>query len=82
MAWQWYKIGLSLNISNGFLYHLHQSNMSDIDKLSQVIQNWLDTCVSPTTWRALIAAIEGPIVYNLAKASEIQHYLSKEYVSY
>ena len=83
IASRWYEIGISLGISDNDLERLLASNMSNIAKLSRIISIWQNSCVSPT-WAALIAAIEGPIVGNIATAHEIRRYLheSKVYEKY
>ena len=72
---QWEEIGLAIDIPQYVLTSLRMSPKSNIVKLSQVLQYWMDTQFSPVTWEKIISAIEGPIVNNKRKAKEICQYL-------
>ena len=49
----------------------------DGNKLSTVIESWVDTMVTDVTWETVIAAIEGPIVNNKSTAMKIHDFLAK-----
>ena len=60
--------------------------MPNIDKLSWVIQNWLETADSPT-WENLKESFEYSVIHDAQTTFEIQKYLSRpevyeKYVSY
>ena len=49
-------------------------------KLDQVIQTWINTTDQYlVTWETVLAAIEGPIINNRNKASEIRQFLLETY---
>ena len=73
----WYEIGLSLKVANNILRGLQSEKMTNIIKLDQVLQSWIDTQSSPVMWDTVITAINGPIVNNVQKAKDIQKYLTK-----
>ena len=74
---KWHEIGLSLKVANNVLNGLASENSTNILKLDQVLQSWIETESSPVTWDIIITAIEGPIVNNVRKAKEILSYLTK-----
>ena len=60
--------------------------MPDIDKLSQVIQNWLETAHNPT-WKNLIESFKYSVIHDAHTAFKIQEYIlrpevNEKYVSY
>ena len=86
VAFQWHLIGDSLEIRYHELQSLRESNQSDIQKLYQVIQIWLERSDNPT-WTKLILAFEEPPLQNKRMAKTIREYLSRpdvyeKYVSY
>ena len=77
IAHQWEHIGKSLKISQNDLDRLRLSSLSDSGKLSEVFDIWKATGEPhQVNWKAVIAAIEGPIVNNKKKADEIRQYLN------
>lgn len=72
----WYNIGLALRVCSNDLESIKTDIQGDnIIKLNKVIENWITTCSSSVSWQTLIIAIEGPIVNNRQKATEIRDYL-------
>ena len=49
----------------------------DGNKLSTVIESWVDTMVTDVTWETVIAAVEGPIVNHKSTALKIRDFLAK-----
>ena len=74
----WYAIGICLRVSDNDLESIQQNPISDIEKLSAVINRWKDTQSSPFTWATVISCIEGPILNNKMKADEIRQYLGNK----
>ena len=52
-------------------------NKSDDLKLDQVIQKWVETKPTPTTWDNIIKVVNGPVVQSPEVASTIQEYLNQ-----
>ena len=92
MAFKWYEIGCSLQISHEFLERLRKEKFDDVIKLAQVIKKWKTTANSHCiTWETVILAIENLHNFTqhgrykvLAESSsykrkvlEIQKYLTK-----
>ena len=56
---------------------LLQKNSENKNKLSSVLQCWMDQCTSKVTWNSIISAVEGEIVEKKAVAYKIrEHVLS------
>ena len=77
IAYKWKEIGEALEIRHGALMSLHQSNFSDEQKLSNVLQLWIDGQPTNVKWSTIITAIESPPVDNLSIAESIRCFLSK-----
>ena len=52
-------------------------NKSDDLKLNQVIQKWVETKSTPTTWDNIIEVVKGPVLQSPEVASTIQEYLNQ-----
>ena len=52
-------------------------NKSDDMKLNEVIQKWVETNSTPTTWDNIIEIVKGPILQSPDVASNIQDYLDQ-----
>ena len=76
IAYKWKEIGEALKIRHGALMSLHQSNFSDEQKLSDVVQLWIDGQPTNVKWSTIITAIESPPVDNLSIAESIRFFLS------
>ena len=74
---EWHLIGMCLNVPYNDLEGIQQNPISDIEKLSAVINRWKESQTSPFTWETVITAMESPIVNNLRKSNEIRDYLSE-----
>ena len=74
---KWRLIGICLRVPDNDLEGIQQNPISDIEKLSAVINRWKESQSSPFTWETVITAIESPIVNNLRKSNEIRDYLSE-----
>ena len=67
---KWRAIGEALEIPNGTVKYIdHDARYDDSNKLSEVLQSWIDAQPSDVTWRKLIDVItEYPVnVPGLAK---------------
>lgn len=77
---KWNEIGIALEVHKNVLDGLHQKQVSNTVKLSEVINSWVTTeSTSPVTWETVISAIEGPVVDNKQRAIEIKEYLIAHY---
>ena len=76
----WYIIGLGLDVPRNVLNGLMVIPHSNTYKLDQVIQTWIDsTDQYLVTWETVLTAIEGPIIDNKNKASQICKFLLETY---
>ena len=73
---RWHHIGLALGVNSNDLENIETDAQDHTIKLSKVIEKWITTQSSPVSWKTLISAIEGPIVNDKQKATEIRHYLN------
>ena len=71
----------ALEISYGIIQSINRNpHYSDVDKLSEVLQTWIDTQSSDVTWRNLIDVIEYP-VNEPALAKTIPDFLANPKIS-
>ena len=75
-------IGEALKISYGIIQSInHNPHYSDVDKLSEVLQTWIDTQSSNVTWRNLIDVITEYPVNEPALAKTIPDFLANPKIS-
>lgn len=73
---KWYYIGLELNVPQSTLDGLKTNPEKNMYKLEQVIETWINTTdENLVTWAIVLTAIEGSIINNRKKASEIRQFL-------
>ena len=61
--YKWSAIGEALNVKKGFLEGLRESyGRSNLEKLAEILQSWIDTRCSEVSWNKIKAVLEGPIV--------------------
>ena len=73
IAFQWKIIGECLEIKNKYLASLQSKTSSDIEKLSEVLQLWMDTMPKPVvTWNTILQAIESPPIENKSVVTEME----------
>ena len=70
----WYEIGLALKVPDEEIEGLRQKNISDINKLSKVLQYWISQCVE-VTWQSIITAVRSKIVGQTQISQEIESYI-------
>ena len=77
---KWYIIGSGLDVPRSVLNGLIENPQNNTYKLDQVIQTWIDSSDQYlVTWETVLTAIEGPIIDNKKKASEIRQFLLETY---
>ena len=67
-----YKVQYSHKISTNWIRSIQ---IGDVEKLSKVLQKWLDGMYTAVTWATIIDAIAGEIVQKPAVAMEIHEHL-------
>ena len=70
----WFEIGLALKVPDKEIEGLQQKSLSDINKLSKVLQFWINQCVE-VTWQSIITAVGSKIVGQAQISQEIQSYV-------
>ena len=78
IAQKWKEIGKGLNVAAGPIESVGQSNKRDINKLSDVLQIWMDTWSSLVTWENIIGVVEGAIVAQKNEAQAMRDFLAKD----
>ena len=78
IAFQWHTIGDCLAIKNGHLASLKSEPSSNIEKLSKVLQLWMDTMPKPVTWNTILQTIESPPIENKLVVKEMETFLKSE----
>ena len=61
VAEKWQEIGDLLGVKSETIEMLYNSNLSDQNKMSKMLQSWLDNEPTPVTWNNFITVIEGPL---------------------
>lgn len=77
IAYKWKEIGEALEIKHGALMSLHQSHFTDEQKLSNVLQLWIDGQPTNVKWSTIIKAVELPPVDDMSVVESIHDFLSK-----
>ena len=72
---RWHTIGDRLEIESGELDSLRYSSQRDIDKLSQVLQLWMERMTKPVTWNTILEVIGSPPIENKSVVVEIEKFL-------
>ena len=71
----WRNIGIGLGVSCNVLQGLTESNQSNLAKLDQIIQKWLDMNGkddgAPVAWMTILDVLKGTLVNNKALAMKI-----------
>ena len=78
IAFQWYIIGEVLGIKYAYLASLQSKTSSDIDKLAEVLQLWMDTMPKPFTWNTILEVMESPPIENKIIVMEMEMFLKCE----
>ena len=58
---KWQDIGDLLGVESNTIERLYHSNVSNKEKMSKVLQSWLDNEPTPATWDNIIDVLEGPL---------------------
>ena len=79
---KWRSIGNGLRVEYNVLQGLAESNMSNQDKLSHVLQTWIKMDGhdqhTPVNWTTIMDVVKGPLIKNYVLANEIYQYLKQE----
>ena len=79
---KWRAIGEALEIPNGTIKSIdHDAHYDDSNKLSEVLQTWIDTQPSDVTWRNLIDIITECPVNEPVLAKTISDFLANPKIS-
>ena len=71
----WYNIGEALRVPYTELKSLQHSSLPDLNKLSSVLQCWIDKCTTEVTWNSIITAMKSKIVEQTKVSEEIQRHV-------
>ena len=77
-AARWQDIGEGLKVAAGAIESLEQSNKRPINKLSEILQIWMDTWCSPVTWENIIGVVGGDIVAKKSEAQAMRDFLAED----
>ena len=77
ISYQWIEIGESLNIPYDVLKRSQSFPSPDVNKLSEMLQIWIDMQCSPVTWQTIIDVVSSPPIKNKALVDEIHRFLSE-----
>ena len=78
IAFKWYIIGECLGIQYKYLASLQGKTSSDIDKLAEVLQFWMDTMSKPVTWNTILQTIESPPIESKFTVMKMEEFLKCE----
>ena len=71
----WYNIGEALRVPYPKLMSLQHSSLPDLNKLSSVLQCWIDKCTTEVTWSSIITAMKSKIVEQAKVGEEIRRHV-------
>ena len=74
---KWQEIGYLLGVDSSTIEMLHRSNLTDLMKMSKMLQSWLDNEPTPVTWDHFISVIDGPLQMK-SLAIKIRQFISIE----
>ena len=77
-AARWEEIGNGLKVDPGEIESLQQSHKRPINKLSDVLQKWMDTWSSPVTWENIIKVVESDAVGKKDEAKAMRDFLAED----
>ena len=77
-AARWEDIGAGLKVAAGAIESLQQSNKRPINKLSEVLQTWMDTWSSPVTWENIIKVVDSAAVGKKDEAQAMKDFLKED----
>lgn len=79
IAFKWEEIGTALKISYGDLKSIQRnSTFSDIDKLSEILQLWIDKEPTDITWNTILSAVMSQPVDSYTVAVKILEFVSNK----
>ena len=78
IAFQWKLIGECLEIKYTYLAFLQSKTSSDIDKLGEILQLWMDTMPKPVTWNTILQIIESPPIQSKFTVMKMEEFLKCE----
>lgn len=78
VAARWRDIGEGLGVNDGDIESLQQSNQRDVNKLSSVLQKWMDTLCSDVSWRKILEVLDSPLVQKKNVADDIRKFLRRD----
>ena len=76
IKYQWYIIGVQLEVSHGDVESIHNEANDDSVKLAKVLQKWIDKN-QQVCWRKIISVVEEAPIENQNVANEIYEFLSR-----
>ena len=68
--YRWYDIGQGLCVRDGFLQGM-RGTLNDKEKLSKILQLWMQTICSPVSWNHIKEALKHPSVNRPDIASKL-----------
>ena len=78
IAFKWNIIGVCLGIKHAYLASLQSKQSSDIEKLAEVLQLWIDKIPKPVTWNTILQTIESPPIESKSTIMKIEEFLKCE----
>ena len=78
IAYKWEQIGTALQINYGDLKSIQRnSTYSDFDKLSEILQLWINKKPTEVTWNTILSAVMNEPVDSCTVAVKILDFVSK-----
>ena len=78
IAFNWYIIGIRLEIDYAFLASLQSKTSRNIEKLAEVLQLWMDTMPKPVTWNTILQVLESPPIKSKFTVMKMEEFLKCE----
>ena len=78
----WCRIGNGRRVEDNVLQDLAESNISNQDKLSHLLQTWIKMDghdqYTPVNWKIILDVVKGPLVQKIALANETRIFRTTE----
>ena len=78
IEFRWYIIGECLGIQYTLLASLQSKTSSNIEKLGEVLQIWMETMPKPVTWNTILEVLENPPIESKFILMEMEKFLKCE----
>ena len=78
IQYDYYTLGVALEIEDGELKSIHHSVDDDTTKLHNTLSYWTSSCCSAVTWENIIVCVREPPISKEQLAEDIEKFLARD----